>query len=354
MAQRVTLQDIADELGLSRNTISKAINNTGVLAESTRARVLRKAQEMGYKQFSYMEFKENMGSELRPAFLAPASSRNEVVILMAGLVSSSHFASPMLESMQQELSELGYSMSMYSIMPEELNSLQLPGALDLDNTAAIVCVELFSAPYCRMLAKLKIPLLMIDGPVTILEGTIPADQLMMDNQKNLYAFAAEMKRRGRSRIGFIGDFRHCQSFYERYIAFRQAVDLYGLKDTGTITGITVRMEREEYLSVLRTSISSVKEWPDVYICANDFIAIDVLRVLHSLDIQVPDDLWLCGFDNSPEARIVTPQLTTIRIHGRSIGHVAVNLILSRISSPESDYRTVYVSTDLIFRKSTGD
>lgn len=354
MAQRVTLQDIADELGLSRNTVSKAINNTGVLAESTRERVLRKAQEMGYKQFSYMEFREDKGLELKRAHIAQASSKNEVAVLMAGLVGSSHFASPMLESMQRELSELGYSMSMYRIMPEELDSLQLPGALDLDHTAAILCIELFSVPYCRMLAGMKVPLLMVDGPVTILKGTVPADQLLMDNQKNLFAFAAEMKRRGRPRIGFIGDFHHCQSFYERYSAFRQAVDLYGLQDAESITILADEMERNEYLSALRSAIASTEKLPDVYICANDFVAIDVLRTLNSLGLRVPEDVWLCGFDDSPEARIVTPQLTTVRIHGRSIGHMAVNLLLSRIHSPESDFRTVYVSTDLIFRKSTGD
>ena len=53
MAGRVTIQNIADALGVSRNTVSKALNNTGVLAESTRERILKKAVEMGYKQLSY-------------------------------------------------------------------------------------------------------------------------------------------------------------------------------------------------------------------------------------------------------------------------------------------------------------
>ena len=44
MAERITIQDIADELGVSRNTVSKAINNTGLLAESTRQKVLKKAR----------------------------------------------------------------------------------------------------------------------------------------------------------------------------------------------------------------------------------------------------------------------------------------------------------------------
>ena len=51
---KVTIQDIADELGISRNTVSKAINNAAGLAEATRERILQKATEMGYKQFSYI------------------------------------------------------------------------------------------------------------------------------------------------------------------------------------------------------------------------------------------------------------------------------------------------------------
>ena len=53
MAERVTIQDIADALGLSRNTVSKAINNTGILADATREKILKKAIDIKYKQFSY-------------------------------------------------------------------------------------------------------------------------------------------------------------------------------------------------------------------------------------------------------------------------------------------------------------
>ena len=54
MKKKVTIQDIADALGISRNTVSKAINNSDGLADATRERILQKAVEMGYKQFSYI------------------------------------------------------------------------------------------------------------------------------------------------------------------------------------------------------------------------------------------------------------------------------------------------------------
>ena len=75
MATRVTIQDIANELQLSRNTVSKAINNTGVLADATREKILRKAAEMGYKQFAYLPlFQEDAAKTAEPSIL-PSDKR---------------------------------------------------------------------------------------------------------------------------------------------------------------------------------------------------------------------------------------------------------------------------------------
>ena len=63
MEKKVTIQDIADALGLSRNTVSKALNNTGVLAEETRQRVLEKAAEMGYRRIIYLSHPSSSSEE---------------------------------------------------------------------------------------------------------------------------------------------------------------------------------------------------------------------------------------------------------------------------------------------------
>ena len=76
MAKKVTIQDIADALGLSRNTVSKAINNSGILAESTRRMVLNKAKEMGYKKCTI----KNMGFDA----LIPAINTGNLDVAIAG------------------------------------------------------------------------------------------------------------------------------------------------------------------------------------------------------------------------------------------------------------------------------
>ena len=94
--------------------------------------------------------------------------------------------------------------------------------------------------------------------------------------------------------------------------------------------------------------------PDVFICANDFIAIDTLTAFKKLGISVPKDVYLCGFDDSPESRVTTPSLTTIHIHSQIMGVSAVYLLLSRIKEPSLNFRTVHTETSLIYRESTND
>lgn len=87
MANKVTIQDIADALGISRNTVSKAINNTGVLADSTRDKVLQKAMEMGYKQFSYISIIDN-----RAETTAQTPKKNqEIALLTSRFLDDAHF-----------------------------------------------------------------------------------------------------------------------------------------------------------------------------------------------------------------------------------------------------------------------
>lgn len=86
MATKVTIQDIANELQLSRNTVSKAINNTGVLADATREKILRKAAEMGYKQFAYLPLFQEDDAKAAEPFILPSDKR-EIAMLTTQVIS---------------------------------------------------------------------------------------------------------------------------------------------------------------------------------------------------------------------------------------------------------------------------
>lgn len=357
MGERVTIQDIADALGVSRNTVSKAINNTGSLADATREKILQKAIEMGYKQFSYSN---NIADLNKMELQFTNSTKNKEIALFTTIfLTNSHFSSTMLDKFQTEIAAFGYSLTMHRILKDEIDNLLPPASFDKERTAGIICFEMFDNNYSNMICNLGIPTLFVDSPVFEIDAPLKADKLYMDNSSGIFKFIKEMKSRNKTTIGFIGEHMHCQSFFERYIAFRNAMFLFNLpiQEEFCIVGnkeVTDKLTPTNYQDYVFEHLSHLKKLPDVFICANDFIALDVLQVFKRMGISVPKDVYLCGFDDSQESKLISPSLTTIHIHSQIMGYSAVQLLLSRIKEPHLNYRTMHTETSLIYRESTED
>ena len=301
--KKVTIQDIADALGVSRNTVSKAINNSDGLADATRERILQKAVEMGYKQFSYFsaysEFTGMAESRTVPGF------QGEIALLTAAFLTQSHFASTMLDKFQREMSQLGYTMNTHRVTEQNLQEMNLPLTFQRERVRAIIaiiCIEMFNYAYDEMVCSLGIPTLFIDGPVKRLGQSLPSDQLYMDNTTEITRFVNDMLRQGKKRIGFIGDYNHCQSFYERYTAFRCAMLMAGVPVDERFCICRNQLDAEAV-----EALANLEQLPDVFLCANDFVA---------------------------------------------MAFSAVQLLINRMKEPSLDYRTVHTQTDLILREST--
>lgn len=351
MATKVTIQDIASELQLSRNTVSKAINNTGVLADATREKILRKAAEMGYKQFAYLPLFQEGAAKTAGLSILPSDKR-EIAMLTTQFLSSSHFSSMMLDRFQSEIDHLHSGMTIHRISPIELKEKKLPSSLDIQRTAGIICFEVFDYDYAQMLCDLDVPLLFVDTPVMDMRPPLKADRLYMENRIEVQNAVAHMVQRGKKRISFAGDKNHCQSFFERYMAYKDAVEYFGL--TEGLSTCAMPSGQQNYPVSLYETIRRFKTMPDAFVCANDFVAMDLVKALNELGYSVPDDIWVCGFDDSQEASYFSPHLTSIHIHEQIMGYTAANLLMTRIEEPSLNYRTVYTETNLILRESTGD
>lgn len=346
MKHKVTIQDIADALGMSRNTVSKAINNSDGLATATRERILQKAVEMGYKQFSYASAFSSLSASTIHAAPAESGFAGEIALFTTSFLSHSHFASLMLDKFQQEISQLGYTMNTHRIDAGNLAELTLPITFRKERTSAILCIEMFDRTYDEMVCDLGLPVLFVDGPANCSGDTLPADQLYMDNTAGITMLVNDMLKKGKKRIGFIGNYEHCQSFFERYMAFRCAMLLAGVPVDETYC------IKYNYKEDIAEQLRTVTDLPDLFICANDFVAVDAMQALRESGIAIPEDVRICGFDDSAESRIISPPLTTVHIHTQIMAYSAVHLLMSRIKEPSLDYRTIYTETDLIYRQST--
>jgi LacI family transcriptional regulator len=344
MKSKVTIQDIADALNISRNTVSKAINGTGSVSKNTKIKIFNKAAELGYKQFSMLN--QNLIETIIP------KPNYEIALFSHSVLNTSHFSSPLLHTFQEHISALGYRLSMYTIRDDFMSQCVLPSNFNYESTRGIIVIEMFNEKYTEFLCDLEIPTLFIDTFANVNGQVLKSDIMYMENHNSFYQMTSSLITNGFKKIGFVGDYLHCHSFYERWYGYRHAMQDSSIDNYSEYC--ILEKDNLPYYNpeLLATKIKALPCLPEAFVCANDYIAIDVIRALKSMNLTVPDDIKICGFDNSTESKIIEPPLTTVNIPGDSMGRFAAETLLSRIEYPELSYRTIYVQTQIINRLST--
>ena len=358
--KRITMQELADACGLSRNTVSKVFNERGTVSDATKQLVLRKAEELGYLQFNVektgsTEEKpgdaafQNAGSQKPSLFV---HSGKNVALLTKRIPNDYHFGSLFLPAFTERLSRAGVTLMMYEIKEDELEEGRLPKHLVLEQTAGIITIEIFDEKYLQMLSGLGIPLLVVDAFAEADMTLLNFDFISMENIASTIKLTSHLIQNGAKKLGFVGDINHCNSFHERYMGFTRALNKYGISFEKEICILNDDSEAYGSIDWFITQLQAMPYRPDAFICANDFIAINLLMAVKKMNLCVPDDIKIAGFDGILQSEVVEPPLTTIKIPGKEIGRMAADMLMERMAKPEKPFVRIYVNTTPIFRSST--
>lgn len=340
-AKRVTMQDIANACGLSRNTVSKIFNNRGAVPEGTRRIVLEKARALGYGQSPDTE---------QAASRSPSGA---IALLTTNAQMNHNFGLRFLTAFTDAVSRAGYLLRIYEISPEELRLKRLPPHLELSQTAGIACIKMFDRAYLEMLAECGLPLVTVDASADADTYPINWDFVSMRNLYSAMALTERMIQNGAKRLGFFGDRNHCNSFFQRWNGFRAALVRAGLPFDERCC--ILRPDRDPYADPewVANQLRTMPYIADAFFCANDFLALKLMAGLEVLGLSVPKDVLVAGFDGSPEAAVVTPGISTAEIPSEAVGTSAADVLFSRIAHPKGPKVQIYVATTPIFRESTG-
>ena len=332
--KRITMQDIAQACGLSRNTVSKVFNDRGAVPEETRRLVLDKARQLGYTQLP-----------------AESGQGRSIALLTQHKLLSHNFGAFFITSFTDQISRAGYTLKMYEISRAEIREKRLPPHLDLEETAGILGIELFDRAYLESVCAMGKPTVFVDGYPHAAESPINCDFVSMENLASETALVGRMIRSGAKRIGFVGDRNHCNSFYERWVGCCSALREAGLPIR---EDLSILAEDGEYYgdpAWLLRQLEALPEIPDGFACANDYLALHLMTALKKLGLSIPGDVMVAGFDGSMEASVVTPALATARIPSAEIGRLAASVLAQRIRQPDFPYHWTYVKTTPIWGES---
>ena len=339
MSTKVTIQDIADALGLSRTTVSKVMNHSPAVSEATRALVLDKAKELNYRVLP----------QLTPALAPTEPEQNYFALVMHAIPGGIHMGTAVIPGLDQQLRQAGFSLITCAITAEEYQDLTLPPILRSPSIKAIVCMELFHPEYSRMLASLDKPIAFIDACVGFADLGLNADLLLMDSRNSCRQMLTSLVRNHNlTSIGFVGDANHCISFRERYEAFLMVGNECGVDTSYRLLDNDLYYAEAEWLS---KRLPKMGPLPQLIFCANDFLASQIMYALESMGKRVPEDVMICGFDGIYSIPPTLSRLTTISTPANQLGSLAATTLLHKLAFPSEINSSTYLHTKIIYRES---
>jgi len=332
---RVTTIDIANKLGVSRGTVSKALNGRSKIDERTRQMIQKTADEMGYKRI----WSEDM--EL------PASGKALSILIKEQLFGDPYW-SVFAKNFGEEAASKNLKYTVDAVNAEEETNLLLPKSFGVNPPAGIVTIGPISKAYYELLQASKIPVVYVDTASGVGDADIFGDTLFICNREYTYKMTAHLISQGHKKLGFVSSHFNCRSFYERWLGFLDAMEEGGLQ----VNKKFVYGNTGEMIEDIRPWIATRTELPTAFVCANDFFAMAVKASLNEAGLDVPKDIALCGFDNDKRLAALYPDLTTADSCAEYMGKRAMQQLSWRLDNPNAPYEVIKITSNVYYRNST--
>lgn len=331
---QVTQKDIAKALGVSRETVTKAMMNHPKVAQKTKELVANKAKELGYF----------------PNFFARnlSSGQSRIIGLIIPKIAHSFF-STITEEIYMRCRERGYTMitmiSFEDVRNEE-NNINTLISMQVDGVIACISKNTFDDASFRFFKKKNIPIVFFDRVF----DQAPFNRVVADDREIAFEAVSYALKKGYRRPAHLAGYSRINIGKERKKGFADALHKFRIKPDETMIiegGFTFQDGYQNALRLLKR-----KDPPDLIFTINDTVAHGVYQAAKELGIVIPDQLGVLGFGNLEIGSLINPPLTSINIPVAKLAENVVELILERIMGKQElkNIRTV-VPAQLVIRES---
>jgi LacI family transcriptional regulator len=331
--RRVTIKDIAQEAGVSPQTVSRAINDKGEISPQTQERILRIAKRMGYRPNSIAR--------------SLATRRTQNIGLVVPDVSNPFFAS-LARGIEDAAHQANYNVFLCNTdenVKRETSAIHSLEAQRVDGL--ILCSSRLSEPQLLQLAERYQPLVLInrqiDHPQT---GSV-----CVDDDKGTEEAVRYLLQLGHRNIGLLAGPAASHSGKQRLRGYRQAMAEH-MPDLPDHWQINCPPQVKGGQTAAQELLDRAPELTALF-AYNDLVAVGALRACAEQDLRVPGNVAIVGCDDIPLAALVSPALTTIHIPTYNLGQQTMGLLLQRIDSADEISQSIVVSPHLVIRDSSG-
>jgi LacI family transcriptional regulator len=333
---RPTLRDIANASGYSLGTVSQALNYKLGVAPETRTHVFEVAQKLGY-QIKSRRSNYPLG-ELKTVGLLIKQDKDLPYAI-------NPFYSYVLAGVERECQHLGITLMFASIEVDDYNRvIKWPPMLFNKDINGLIVVGTFLEDAIAQIDNQAEAMVLVDAYTLGLQ----VDSIVTDNLNGALSAVNYLIDCGHTRIGLVGSTPDAYpSIRERRKGYTRALKQANIEPIYIEDGpLTREGSYSATLNLLRRS----PEITAIFAC-NDNVAIGVMNAAQELNLRIPHDLSLVGFDNIDLAQEVSPPLTTIHVNKTLMGTLAVHHLRDQLELENRVNLTTVISTELIVRDS---
>jgi LacI family transcriptional regulator len=305
---RVTIKEIAEELGISQSTISRALADHPAISVETRSRVVEMAQKLNYVMRS------------PTGKIAPTRMIGVVVAAL-----HNQFYVHLLDRLHDELRAYGYHMMLIiDSLSEQDDYSAFEPLVHQYLDGIVLATASVDSPLVASLKALNIPIVLA---VRAIDG-LPFDTVEVDNEVAGQEAVRHLYDLGHRRIGFIMGPVDTSTSRDRNRGAINWLEERGIYCDPALSLWGAFTHASGYSALVTFLSMSVR--PTAIVCGNDTIAIGVLEAARKRNVDVPSKLSIIGFDDIPIAGWEMIQLTTVRQPIEEMAKLAARRLMERI------------------------
>lgn len=327
-----SLNDIAQALGVSKATVSRALSGSKGVGKSLREKIVRFADEVDY----------------RPNSLAQGLARGHtnIVALILDDIRNPFYAE-LAFKLQHLLAQDGY---MLMILNSEYNSdkeLSYINMVSQFNFAGLFLLTVHSKKVEDALSGMNIPVVLINRALPSYKG----DYVLLDNFQAGYIAAIHLIESNHQRIGFISGPHFSPASYQRYMGYCQAMSNFQVQDVKEYFWQSDLTMESGYL-LASQYLQNPVQTPTAMIVSNDITAIGFMSGLKEHGVRIPDDLSIVSFDNISFSSAAGIDLTSVDQNINEICRESARLMLKQLRTPDAAAEKIIITPTLVVRKTT--
>jgi DNA-binding LacI/PurR family transcriptional regulator len=332
-----TMEEIAEKAGVSQATVSRVINGYQGVSEKKKKLVMDWARKLDYQL--------NMTAQ------SLKNNKSYLIGLIISDISNPYFAE-IVHAVEKEATRNGYNIIICNTESNIQREKEAINSLRSRQVEGILLVPANkNAAHLRSLQQKNLPV------VVITQFSKLFSSVAVDHVKGSELIVKHLVDLGHTKIGYIGPDKYSGCKEDKFEGFKKGIKNsnlnldsdYIIKTAGGLPELSSQDVFKKVTSFLKTSDKKIAT---AYFAYNDLAAFEAIKAFEDFGYEVPLDIAIAGFDNTSLSKINRPSLTTISQPIKTIGHLAFEILLEKISKSESDTESIVLSPSLIIRDST--